>query len=120
MVPMPIDSLKNASPIAINATSAVILEKSGANRKASPCAAPGSIRLRTPSTSSRMNSTGINFLVTASMPLATPSSRMPPMNSSTPHCHSSDCSGSDTSAPNAAEVCAGSLLRMSPPMALNT
>ncbi|MNG33080.1 hypothetical protein D3C84_1192430 [compost metagenome] len=54
------------------------------------------------------------------MPLATPSNRMPPMNSSTPHCHSSDCSGSDTSAPNAAEVCAGSLLRMSPPMALNT
>ena len=117
---MPIDSLKNASPMAVSTTGAVILCHSGRNKKASPAGAPGSVRLKPHSSSSSANSSGISFLVSASIPLVTPNSKMPPMNASTAHCHSSDCTGSPVRASNAAWVAAGSRVNRLPPSALAT
>ena len=114
MVPMPSDSLKKARPSAVSATAGVILEKSGWNRKASPLPAPSSVRLRTHSTSNRMNSSGTSRRVTASIPFDTPNMMMPPVSASTTHCQASTVSGEETSAPNAAPATFGSIVEISP------
>ncbi|MNH30617.1 hypothetical protein D3C79_909230 [compost metagenome] len=115
---MPMESLKKASPMAVSTTPAVTLEKSGENRKFSPSLAPGRVRLRMPITSSRMKSTGISRLVTASIPFDTPISNMPPISASTSHCQSRLCKGSVMSELKAAPVTAGSVERISPLAAL--
>ena len=117
---MPMESLKNASPIAVSTTEAVILPKSGLNKNASPSAALSSDKLKAHSSSKSKNKIGISFLVMASMPFVTPISKMEPMNASTPHCHNTDCSGSLMSAAKAASVTWRSLLNMEPRSALTT
>ena len=115
------DSLKKANPSAVSTTAGVILAKSGLNRKVRPGPAPpGSVRLRTQSTSSRMNNSGIRRRATASMPLDTPSMMMLPVTPSTTHCQSSDDTGFETSAPKAAPAAFGSVVEISPDSALNT
>ena len=104
--------------MAVSTTDAVSLEKSGRNRNARPSPALSSDRLTAQSSSSSRNSSGMSFLAIASMPLVTPSIKMPPINSSTPHCHSSDCTGLLISEAKAASVTSLSLLRMEPSMAL--
>jgi len=65
-----------------------------------------------------MKSSGINRLVTASIPLETPISKIPPIRASTSHCQSRLCKGSVMSELKAAPVTAGSVERISPLAAL--
>jgi hypothetical protein len=120
MQPMPIESLKKARPSAVRTTAGVIFARSGLNRKLSPALAPGSVRLRAQSTSSRMKSSGINLRVTASMPLATPNMMMLPVTASTTHCQSSELSGLATSSANTAPATCRSVVAICPAMALKT
>jgi len=108
MVPMPTDSLKNDRPIATSTVAHVTLLKSGRNRKTSPSLAPGSVRLRTMTISSRTNSAGTSRFVIRSMPFDTPAMMMAAIMASTSHCQSSDCTGLLISPLKAAAVTCGS------------
>src|SRR5271157_1726800 len=109
MVPIPMDNLKKARPMAVSTTVQVSLEKSGLNKKARPCPAPGRLRLRMQISSSSPNSTGIKTLVVFSIPLDTPRIIINAIRASTIHCQMSDWDGLLTNWVNASEVVFGSV-----------
>ena len=109
MQPMPRDILKNASPMAIMMTEASTRSHWGMNRKRKPSEAPGRVRLRMQTPTSRRKRTGIRTRVTFSMPAEAPRMMMAPVSSRTSHCQNSDTGPSFSKEEKLAWAAAGSV-----------
>ena len=99
-VPIPIERVKNACPIALSHTSVVIFEKSGLKRKMSPLEAFGSDKEHIASTISNRKSMGIMIFEPRSMPFCTPNSTIPVVMMMNAMSESVGFTGSEMNIPN--------------------
>ena len=109
--PMPMESLKKASPMAVSTTPAVTLEKSGENRKFSP-RSPWQGQTANADHQQQDEENRHQPLGDGLIPSGHPYQQYASHQASTSHCHSRLCKGSVMSELKAAPVTAGSVERI--------
>ena len=101
-VPIPIERVKNACPIALSHTSVVTFEKSGLKRNSSPLEAFGSDMEHIASTISKIKSIGIVIFEPRSIPFCTPNNTIPVVITMKAMSESVGFTGSEMNIPKAA------------------